>query len=249
MVTIAGTLFIGSLTGYRALANAPHENNGAAKNIFYQPQSAVAAENTVSGCSTAELPGGNADYSVYEQYGLVYDRESGHYTYHGDVVRFFNDPAAGAGFTNFFTGTVDVEAERDMDNNLIGVRECDAEIYDKHTKKHEKFVGTFPADASSDAVMENGDKTANIHTLRDYETYGISHNMEDGYWYYNGQRIHMFIDSGKDTVYLDDEGSIYLFLSKSSVDETVEIREISETDAQLLLQNNNSVGEDGTMQK
>ncbi len=86
---------------------------------------------TVKDSSTAEIPG-SVDWSVYEAYGLSYDEKTGCYTYNGSIVRFFNDPAAGASFTNFFTGTVDIEAKRDADDNLIGIEECSQEVYDSH---------------------------------------------------------------------------------------------------------------------
>lgn len=88
---------------------------------------------------TREIPGEFAGYSVYEKYGLLYDKENGCYTYNGSTVRFFNDPIAGASFTNFFTGTVDIEAAYDAENNLIGIKECSKEVYDRHTKKHKRF--------------------------------------------------------------------------------------------------------------
>ncbi|MCM1329495.1 MAG: hypothetical protein NC253_08665 [Ruminococcus sp.] len=94
----------------------------------------------VSGNSAVkEIPGKFAGYAVYEKYGLLYDGEKDCYTYNGSVVRFFNDPIAGASFTNFFTGTVDIEAEYDEKNNLIGVKECSKEVYDRHTKKHKNL--------------------------------------------------------------------------------------------------------------
>ena len=89
---------------------------------------------TVKELSAAEIPG-SVDWSVYEAYGLAYDEKTGCYFYNGSIVRFFNDPAAGASFTNFFTGTVDIEAKRDADNNLIGIEECSQEVYDRHTRK------------------------------------------------------------------------------------------------------------------
>lgn len=191
---------------------------------------------TRTSSDTVEMPGGDTDYTVYEQYGLIYDKESKCYTYNGNVVRFFNDPAAGASFTNFFTGTVDIEAERDTDNKLIGIRECAKEDYDGHTEKYEKSgLKSMPAGTS----METGNIMSNVHTLRDYESYGVSHNSEDGYWYYNNQKIGTFVDIEKSVVYFDDGGNIYLSISKNSEQETMEIKEISESDAQTLLGNNN----------
>ena len=88
---------------------------------------------------TRQFAGEFTGYYVYEKYGLLYDKENNCYTYNGSAVRFFNDPIAGASFTNFFTGTVDIEAVYDDENNLIGIKYCSKEVYDRHTKKHEKF--------------------------------------------------------------------------------------------------------------
>lgn len=90
-----------------------------------------------------QIPGGRVDYTVYEPYGLILDEKTGCYTYNGSVVRFFNDPAVGASFTNFFSGTVDIEAKRDGDNQLTGIEECSWEIYDYHTRKFNAFRNGF----------------------------------------------------------------------------------------------------------
>ena len=95
--------------------------------------------NVGSNSETRETSGKFAGYSVYEKYGLLYDEENDFYTYNGSVVRFFNDPIEGASFTNFSTGTVDIEAVYDEENNLIGIKECSKDVYDRHTKKHKRF--------------------------------------------------------------------------------------------------------------
>lgn len=87
---------------------------------------------------TPQINGEFTGYSAYEKYGLLYDEENECYTYNGSIVRFFNDPTAGASFTNFFTGTVDIEAVYDNENNLIGIKECSKEVYDRHTQRHKK---------------------------------------------------------------------------------------------------------------
>lgn len=73
--------------------------------------------------------------TVYEPYGLIFDKERDCYTYKGSIVRYFNDWRNGASFTNFSSGTVDIEGEYDDNNNLIGIKECSQEMYDFHTKK------------------------------------------------------------------------------------------------------------------
>lgn len=228
------TLFcIGTITGC-AKSNAPL--SAGQQNIAALAALPNANGGTQVYSDTVEMPGGNTDYTAYEQYGLIYDKESNCYTYNGDVVRFFNDPVAGASFTNFFTGTVDIEAERNTDNELIGIRECAKEDYDRHTKKYENSgLKSMPAGTS----MESGNNMSNIHSLRDYEPYGVSYNSEDGYWYYNNQRICTFVDSDKAIVYFDDGGNIYLSISKNSEQGTMKIKEVSKADAQILLGNNN----------
>lgn len=183
-----------------------------------------------------EQPGGNIDYTVYEQYGLIYDKESNCYTYNGDVVRFFNDPVAGASFTNFFTGTVDIEAERDIDNKLIGIKECSEDVYNWH---EEKYRNSGLASMPTDTSMEVGSEIENRSLLQEYEPYGISYNIDDGHWQYNEQRIGLVIDSEKSVVYLNETGSVYLSVSRNDKQEILDIKEISETDAQTLLKNNN----------
>lgn len=191
---------------------------------------------TVKDSSTVEIPG-SVDWSVYEAYGLSYDEKAGCYTYNGSIVRFFNDPAAGAGFTNFFTGTVDIEAKRDADDNLIGIEECSQEVYDSHTRKHERFqgmsIGTEPG-----AVMETGTGKGNGEWLKDYEDYGVSYNIQDGRLYYDGNEIRILVDSEKTFVYSTDEKGVCLAVSRDANHNITEIKIISESDAGLRLQAN-----------
>lgn len=194
-----------------------------------------AHENSDLQITATEIPGGSVDYSVYEKYGLLYEQENNYYTYQGKIVRFFNDPVAGASFTNFFKGTVDLEAEYDENNQLIGIKECSEEVYDMHTKKHDNF-GT--ASMSANTATETGNRTDEAGLLKDYEHYGITYHSEKGAWFYNNQQIGVFIDYEKSFVYSDDNGSLYLVLTKNSENE-LEVTEISLEDAQAILQSNN----------
>ncbi len=191
---------------------------------------------TVKEPSAAEIPG-SVDWSVYEAYGLAYDEKTGCYFYNGSIVRFFNDPAAGASFTNFFTGTVDIEAKRDADNNLIGIEECSQEVYDRHTRKQEHFqgmsVGTEP-----NVAMEAGTGKGNGELLKDYENYGVSYHSQDGRWYYGGDEIRILVDSEKAFVYYTDEKGICLAVSRDGNHNIAEIKTVSESEAGLLLQAN-----------
>lgn len=88
--------------------------------------------------------------------------------------------------------------------------------------------------------MESGDKTENMNTLQDYESYGIVYHPKDGYWYYNDQIIGIFIDTKKPIIYFNNSGSIYLSIAENSENGVMEIKEISEAEAQKLLRDNNS---------
>ena len=137
-LALGSALLVGVVAGCSSSVNIPSDNN-TTKNVSYQAQTVSDTENAANDSTTAELPGGSVDYSIYEPYGLSYDQENYYFTYNGNVVRFFNDPIAGASFTNFFSGTVDIEADRDEENNLVGIKECSKENYDRHTQKHNNF--------------------------------------------------------------------------------------------------------------
>lgn len=246
-LVLASLIVVGVGTAFTTSAQA-NNNNPTSDGQEYKTTNA--SENA-SDYNAIETSGGNMDYGIYEEYGLIYDKDSKCYTYKGNVVRFFNDPVGGASFTNFFTGTVDIEAERDTNDKLIGIRECTKEIYDRHTEKYENSgLKSMPAGTSTENgnmirnhesySMESGDKTENMNTLQDYESYGVVYHPKDGYWYYNDQIIGIFIDSEKPIVYFNDSGSIYLSIAKNSENGVMEIKEISEAEAQKLLRDNNS---------
>lgn len=251
-LVLASIIVVGVSTAFTTSAQA---NNINPTSEGQEYKTANASEN-VSDYNAIETSGGNIDYRIYEEYGLIYDKNSKCYTYKGNVVRFFNDPVGGASFTNFFTGTVDIEAERDTNDKLIGIRECTKEIYDRHTEKYENSgLKSMPAGTSTESGdkaanvdmiqnyesygVESGDKTGNMNTLQDYESYGIAYHPKDGHWYYNDQIIGMFIDSEKPIIYFDGSGSIYLSIVENSESGVMEIKEISEAEAQKLLRDNN----------
>ena len=211
---------------------------------LWAAQTVSDTENAANDSTTAELPGGSVDYSIYEPYGLSYDQENYYFTYNGNVVRFFNDPIAGASFTNFFSGTVDIEADRDEENNLVGIKECSKENYDRHTQKHNNFN---PTDTSLSTVQK-GESTPQLW-LKDYADYGITYNEQSGGWYYNNQRIKILLDSEQAVVYTDEENGVCVTISRDGNHQISEIKEISETDAQSLMLKNNPIGEDYTSQE
>lgn len=194
-----------------------------------------------------------------EKDGNGYEIVAGHRRTHGSelagleempfIVREMTDheavqAIAGASFTNFFSGTVDIEADRDEENNLVGIKECSKENYDRHTQKHNNFN---PTDTSLSTVQK-GESTPQLW-LKDYADYGITYNEQSGGWYYNNQRIKILLDSEQAVVYTDEENGVCVTISRDGNHQISEIKEISETDAQSLMLKNNPIGEDYTSQE
>ena len=183
---------------------------------------------------TVESTGGSVGWSIYEPYGMRYDEKSGCFTYDGEIVRFFNDPVAGTSFTNYFTGTVDLEAEYRGDT-LTGIRECSQEAYERHNGKAALFSGT-----RSVTAIEEGSQSspASDDWCKEYEAFGVSYDREKGGWYYDGQRIRMLIDPDRAAVYSTDEDGVCLSVLRDEKSEITELREISEAEAQTLKEKN-----------
>ena len=83
--------------------------------------------------------------------------------------------------------------------------------------------------------------TENMNTLQDYESYGYS--LSPKRWVIgttNDQIIGIFIDTKKPIIYFNNSGSIYLSIAENSENGVMEIKEISEAEAQKLLRDNNS---------
>lgn len=120
-------------------------------------------------------------------------------------MRFFNDPMAGASFTNFNLGIVEIEAECNEDNELIGIKKCSKEVYDQHTQKH-SGINLTGGMASTDPTQEGG--TSPQLWLKDYADYNIIHDAQNCGWYYNNQRIKILLDSRQPRVYTDEENGI-----------------------------------------
>lgn len=79
------------VAGCSSSVNIPSDNN-TTKNVSYHAQTVSDTENAANDSTTAELPGGSVDYSIYEPYGLSYDQENYYFTYNGNVVRFLMTP-------------------------------------------------------------------------------------------------------------------------------------------------------------
>lgn len=62
-----------------------------------------------------------AAYTVYQQYGLTYDRGSSRLYYNGELVGYFEDQAIGHFFGPFEDSNIRIYAKRDSRGNLTGL--------------------------------------------------------------------------------------------------------------------------------
>ena len=214
----------------------PKVDKISSKSPPYSSLSASNEANVVQDNTALESPNGNVDYSVYEPYGLLYDSQNNCYTFNGNIVRYFNDTVVGASFTNYFTGTVDIEAEYDTKNVLVGIKECSQEVYDYHNKKQTAFS---TGGKTNKTIQSGTQQSSDTHWLKDYEIYGISYDTKKSCWYCNDERIKILIDNEKKLVYSTDENGICLSVVRNEDHTIAKIKEIAEADAKDLMQRNN----------
>lgn len=176
-----------------------------------------------------QLGVGTFDAADYAPFGLVRDAEEDSYIWNGKTVRFFYDAEKQASFTNFYTGTVDLEAEYDENRKLTGVKECSQAAYDVHTKRYASSAANH---LPCDAVETGNDEEAEALLLA-YASYGAAFDEQTQSLVYGGKRIAALFDAEKPLTYVDDNGSVYLKLERSGGNAA--LQEISASEARKLL--------------
>lgn len=88
-----------------------------------------------------------AKYSVYEPYGMTYDKEKDRFFYGGQQVRCFIDQLSADNTRSFFfeDGVVDVEPVKDTDGTLTGLKQSSEADFKARTEKHEEIKAKFEA--------------------------------------------------------------------------------------------------------
>lgn len=64
-------------------------------------------------------------YSIYDPYGMTYDKEKDRFFYNGQMVRYFKDQVSAENTNSFFfeDGVVDVEPIRNTNGTLTGLKQ------------------------------------------------------------------------------------------------------------------------------
>jgi len=146
-------------------------------------------------------------YAPYEEFGMHYDAEKDELSYHGKLVRWFEDfyslgnkEMAGLNFLNE-NGTVDVYAVRDLENTsksadgsadlsgtLIGLREFSQQEFD--ARDIEAYKNT--QSATSEGKLRSAEETAKL--VEEYKAWGLSYDADNDQLFFNGEKVRYFQD-------------------------------------------------------
>ena len=146
-------------------------------------------------------------YAPYEEFGMHYDAEKNELTYHGKLVRWFEDfyslgnkEMAGLNFLNE-NGTVDVYAVRDLENTsksadgsadlsgtLIGLKEFSQQEFDARDIEAYKNAQS----ATSEGKLRSAEETAKL--VEEYKAWGLSYDAGNDQLFFNGEKVRYFQD-------------------------------------------------------
>lgn len=196
-----GLTACGTAGSIQAQANEPANLSEPDSEVTY-------AESIVEQAPTQRTP---VDYTIYESFGLHYDKATSELYFEGEPVRYFYDGGnlydeMGSVYCEYLNekGTVDVYATRKPTDNedgsidpfgeLTGIERYSQEEFDKRDLS--KFY-----DFSDEVTSASGNNDPAAKTFAErfaaYKEYGIEYvEAQDGIGnvYYNGQLVNTFTD-------------------------------------------------------
>lgn len=177
-------------------------------------------------------------YSIYEPYGMTYDKEKDRFFYNGQIVRYFKDEVSTESTNSFFfeDGVVDVEPIKDTNGNLIGLKQSSDADFKARTEKQDAINAEFNTVdiAGNGGSFELGDPNYRDDSLDIYTAFGVSYDPITQKWTYDGKIIHILYDADRNT-YCDASASDGINL-KVVRDKNGNIETLTETDTQELEQ-------------
>lgn len=175
-------------------------------------------------------------YSVYEPYGMTYDKEKDRFFYDGQVVRYFKDQVNAENANSFFfeDGVVDVEPIKDANGTLTGLKQSSGADFKARTEKQEEIKSELAAAGitGNSGSFELGDPNYRDDSLDAYTAFGVFYDKTSDNWMYEGKVIHILYDAGHNT-YCDNGVSNGINL-KVIRDKNGNIEKLVETEAQEL---------------
>lgn len=149
-------------------------------------------------------------YSIYEPYGMTYDKEKDRFFYNGQMVRYFKDQVSTENTNAFFfeDGVVDVEPIRDTNGTLTGLKQSSDADFKARTEKQEEIKAEFDAAGitGNSGSVELGDPNYRDDSLNAYTAFGVSYDQTAQKWMYEGKIIHILYDADHNT-YCDKSAS------------------------------------------
>lgn len=201
----AAILLIISLAGCGATPQNTEEQNERAGEATGLSSDAVKA----SGSSSNDQSHTRKEklYAPYEEFGMHYDAEKDELSYHGKLVRWFEDfyslgnkEMAGLNFLNE-NGTVDVYAVRDLENTsksadgsadlsgaLIGLKEFSQQEFDARDIEAYKNAQS----ATSEGKLRSAEETAKL--VEEYKAWGLTYDAGNDQLFFNGEKVRYFQD-------------------------------------------------------
>lgn len=144
-------------------------------------------------------------YSIYEAYGMTYDKEKDRFFYHGQMVRYFKDQVSAENTNSFFfdDGVVDVEPIRDTDGTLTGLKRSSDADFKARTEKQDKIKAEFDAAGitGNSGSFELGDPNYRDDSLDAYTAFGVSYDQVTQKWMYDEKIIYILYDADHNTYY------------------------------------------------
>lgn len=142
-------------------------------------------------------------YSIYEPYGMTYNKEKDRFFYNGQVVRYFKDQVSAEHANAFYfdDGTVDVEPIRDTKGNLTGVEQSSDADFKARTEKQAEIKAKFDATGvtGESGSFELGDLNYRDDSLDTYIAFGVSYDQSTKKWMYDAKAIHILYDADYNT--------------------------------------------------
>ena len=137
-------------------------------------------------------------YSVYEPYGMTYDKEKDRFFYDGQVVRYFKDQVNAENANSFFfeDGVVDVEPIKDANGTLTGLKQSSGADFKARTEKQEEIKSELAAAGitGNSGSFELGDPNYRDDSLDAYTEFGVSYDKTSNHWMYGEKPIYILYD-------------------------------------------------------
>lgn len=177
-------------------------------------------------------------YSIYQPYGMTYDKKTDRFFYNGQLVRCFKDQISSENTNAFFfdDGIVDVEPIRNTDGTLTGLQQSSEADFKSRTKKQKEINEELKAAGivRDNNCFELGDPACDDNSLDAYSAFGVSYDNTSDNWIYERKAIHILYDPGHYT-YCDNSISDGTCL-KVIRDRNGNIEKLLETEAKELEQ-------------